>query len=45
VGGRYEDRFERVGGAWRWSERLIHVDQLGDVSEHLNLDRSLLTRR
>jgi 3-phenylpropionate/cinnamic acid dioxygenase small subunit len=45
VGGRYEDRFERAGGAWRWSERLIHVDQLGDVSEHLNLDRSLLTRR
>ena len=45
VGGRYEDRFERVAGAWRWSERLIHVDQVGDVSEHLNLDPSLLTRR
>jgi 3-phenylpropionate/cinnamic acid dioxygenase small subunit len=43
VGGRYEDRFERVDGAWRWAERLIHVDQVGDVSEHLNLDPKLLS--
>ena len=45
VGGRYEDRFERVAGAWRWAERLIHVDQVGDVSEHLALDPKLLSRR
>jgi 3-phenylpropionate/cinnamic acid dioxygenase small subunit len=45
VGGRYEDRFERVGGEWRWAERLIHVDQVGDVSEHLALDPKLLARR
>jgi 3-phenylpropionate/cinnamic acid dioxygenase small subunit len=45
VGGRYEDRFERVGGEWRWTERLIHVDQVGDVSEHLALDPKLLARR
>jgi 3-phenylpropionate/cinnamic acid dioxygenase small subunit len=45
VGGRYEDRFERVAGAWRWAERLIHVDQVGDVSEHLALDPKLLERR
>ena len=45
VGGRYEDRFERVGGAWRWAERLIHVDQVGDGSEHLALDPKLLARR
>ncbi|MGH7288395.1 MAG: nuclear transport factor 2 family protein, partial [Myxococcota bacterium] len=45
VGGRYEDRFERSDAEWRWIDRLIHVDQVGDVSEHLNLDRSLLTRR
>ena len=44
VGGRYEDRFERVDGAWRWAERLIHVDQVGDVSEHLALDPKLLAR-
>jgi 3-phenylpropionate/cinnamic acid dioxygenase small subunit len=44
VGGRYEDRFEYVAGAWRWAERLIHVDQVGDVSEHLALDPKLLTR-
>ncbi|MEN8159996.1 MAG: nuclear transport factor 2 family protein [Myxococcota bacterium] len=43
VGGRYEDRFERVDGVWRWAERLIHVDQVGDVSEHLNLDPKLLS--
>ena len=35
-------RFERVDGTWRWAERLIHVDQVGDVSEHLNLDPGLL---
>jgi 3-phenylpropionate/cinnamic acid dioxygenase small subunit len=45
VGGRYEDRFERAGGEWRWAERLIHVDQVGDVSEHLALDPKLLARR
>ena len=45
VTGRYEDRFERADGAWRWRERLIHVDQVGDVSEHLALDPKLLTRR
>ena len=45
VGGRYEDRFERVAGDWRWAERLIHVDQVGDISEHLALDPKLLQRR
>jgi 3-phenylpropionate/cinnamic acid dioxygenase small subunit len=38
VGGRYEDRFARVDGAWRFVDRLIHVDQVGDVSEHLTFD-------
>jgi 3-phenylpropionate/cinnamic acid dioxygenase small subunit len=38
VGGRYEDRFERVDGRWRFSARLIRVDQIGDMSEHLSFD-------
>ena len=38
VGGRYEDRFSRSGGEWHFAERVIHVDQVGDLSEHLNFD-------
>ncbi len=37
--GRYEDSFALVDGAWRFTDRLIHMDQLGDLSEHLHLDR------
>ena len=40
AGGRYEDRFERVDGVWRFADRLIHVDQIGDMSEHLSFDLS-----
>lgn len=40
VGGRYEDRFERVDGEWRFLERLVLVDQIGDMSEHLTFDLS-----
>ena len=39
VAGRYHDRFERVDGAWRFSERQIHVDLVGDVSHHLRISR------
>lgn len=38
VAGRYEDRFERHGGVWHFADRLIHVDQVGNVSEHLAID-------
>ncbi len=35
VAGRYHDRFEREDGAWRFSERRIFVDLVGDLSRHL----------
>jgi 3-phenylpropionate/cinnamic acid dioxygenase small subunit len=35
VAGRYEDRFTRVGGRWRFNERAIHMDLQGDLSQHL----------
>ena len=38
VGGRYHDDFERVGGEWRFKQRRVLVDQIGDVSEHLTFD-------
>jgi 3-phenylpropionate/cinnamic acid dioxygenase small subunit len=38
VGGRYTDRFERVDGEWRFTERQMGIDQIGDVHEHLTFD-------
>lgn len=38
VGGRYEDSFSRTNAEWHFADRLIHVDQIGDLSEHLNFD-------
>lgn len=38
AGGRYEDQFIRSGELWRFADRLIHVDQIGDMSEHLSFD-------
>ena len=40
VGGRYEDRFERVDGKWRFADRMMLVDQVGNVEEHLTFDLS-----
>jgi len=37
--GRYHDRFERVDGIWRFSERdFTMVDLVGDLSHHLTID-------
>ena len=35
IAGRYSDRFERVDGVWRFSERIIHPELYGDLSHHL----------
>lgn len=35
VGGRYEDTFRKVAGSWWFTSKEIHVDQVGDVTEHL----------
>jgi ketosteroid isomerase-like protein len=37
IGGRYFDRFARVDGKWRFSERRIEIDLMGNLSEHLLL--------
>jgi hypothetical protein len=33
--GRYHDRFERRDGTWRFVERRVLLDLVGDVSRHL----------
>jgi 3-phenylpropionate/cinnamic acid dioxygenase small subunit len=35
VMGRYHDRFERAPSGWRFSERRLFMDQVGDLSRHL----------
>ena len=35
VSGRYDDRFERRDGQWRFVERRVRTDLVGDVSRHL----------
>jgi uncharacterized protein (TIGR02246 family) len=35
IAGRYHDRFERVDGRWRFADRQIIPDLVGDLSQHL----------
>ena len=35
ITGRYEDKFERVDGRWRYTEKKFFVDLVGDLSQHL----------
>jgi ketosteroid isomerase-like protein len=35
VAGRYHDRFARTSEQWRFTERQVYVDLVGDVSRHL----------
>jgi hypothetical protein len=32
--GHYRDRFEKVGGSWRFSSRQISPDLIGDLGHH-----------
>jgi 3-phenylpropionate/cinnamic acid dioxygenase small subunit len=38
VAGRYESRFERVDGCWRFASHQLAVDLAGDLSQHLLVD-------
>jgi hypothetical protein len=38
VAGRYHDRFESEAGQWRFTDRLIYTDLLGDISHHLRVN-------
>jgi hypothetical protein len=35
IAGRYRDRFVCDAGAWRFDERVITIDLVGDLSRHL----------
>jgi hypothetical protein len=35
VTGHYKDTFQRLDGVWWFDSRIMFVDQLGDVSQHL----------
>jgi hypothetical protein len=35
IAGKYHDRFERADGQWRFTERIIHPDLIGDLSRHM----------
>jgi 3-phenylpropionate/cinnamic acid dioxygenase small subunit len=38
MAGRYHDRFERIAGKWRFSERKMLPELYGDLSRHLLFD-------
>jgi hypothetical protein len=42
LAGRYRDRFERLGGRWRFVERRFTADLVGDLSKHLRGGAALL---
>ena len=35
VAGRYHDRFVRDGGRWRFADRLVFMDLVGNITDHL----------
>ena len=36
ITGRYEDAFARANNKWHFTDRLIHIDQIGNLEYHLN---------
>jgi 3-phenylpropionate/cinnamic acid dioxygenase small subunit len=38
VAGRYHDAFERVDGRWRFADRLVLVDLVGDLSQYMAVE-------
>lgn len=36
--GRWHDHFERIHARWRFTDRTVFVDLIGDVSHHLKVD-------
>lgn len=38
VAGRYHDSFHLVDARWAFAAREIHVDQIGDMHDHLSFD-------
>lgn len=43
IAGRYDDRFACAGGVWRFAERRIGIDLVGNLSEHLRFDLAAAT--
>ena len=35
LAGRWHDQFARTDGRWHFTERLVHVDLVGDASHHV----------
>jgi hypothetical protein len=35
ITGRYRDRFDKVDGTWRFADRAVVIEQVGDLSAHL----------
>jgi hypothetical protein len=35
IAGRYHDTFKRIDGAWWFDTRIMFVDLMGDLSQHL----------
>lgn len=44
LAGRYQDRFERVDGAWRYADHLVYLDLVGDVRHHVKAPEGPPTR-